>query len=297
MNNFFKKNSKGELTTQQIVVLIILIASFAVLLLFLFKLNLGSESDSEICHNSVVLRGNSAIPINSVPLDCQRSYVCITEDGSCENMTKPEKIKVKTEDEVYEALANELTDCWWMFGEGKVNYVGKDFKNNLYCSICSQIIFDNSVGENIFKAETFDRKNLYEYMVNNKMQGSDKTYSLYLYDTNDLEIISSKRPFGEVSFDANFYTLMGITSKITNLGWIGVGAAAVGATALHFISAGTSTLVIGVLAASTAGGIGGHYIASVIQGESGNDFISPTFIIVNSDEFKNLNCHEVITKS
>ena len=53
----FLKNKKGEMTTQQIVLLIILIASFAVILGFLFKLNFGAESEKDICHNSVVLRG------------------------------------------------------------------------------------------------------------------------------------------------------------------------------------------------------------------------------------------------
>ena len=92
----FKKNRRGEMTSQQIVILIILIASFAVLLFFLFRLNLGSETEKEVCHNSVVARGSSVIPTEAVPLDCKRSYVCITEDGTCESMTKPIKKKVGT---------------------------------------------------------------------------------------------------------------------------------------------------------------------------------------------------------
>ena len=291
------KNRRGELTTQQIVILIILIASFAVLLFLLFRLNLGSSSNTEICHNSVVTRGSSVIPTESVPLDCQRAYVCITSDNSCEQMTKPKKIKVKTEEDVYEVLAEELSNCWWMFGEGEINYVGKDFKKKLYCSICSQIAFDESVKKIFDNKNEFDREKLYIHMANNKMSGSDKTYSEYLFDTNNLEEINSKNSFGTVSLDSNLYVLMGITSKITTLGWIGFGVAAAGVTALHFISAGTSTVVIGVLAASTAGGFGGHYIASVIQGNSGNDFLSPTLIEVNSQEYKNLNCDEITTKS
>ena len=56
--------------------------------------------------------------------------------------------KVKTETEVYGILADEMADCWWMFGEGKVNYVGKDLpEKQLYCSICSQLAFDNSLEE------------------------------------------------------------------------------------------------------------------------------------------------------
>ena len=86
-----KKNKKnGEITTQQIVLLIILLISFAIILFFLFRLDLGRQSEDEICHNSVAMRGNSAIPTDAVPLKCSRAYVCVTEDGSCEDMTKPE---------------------------------------------------------------------------------------------------------------------------------------------------------------------------------------------------------------
>ena len=100
-----KKNKKGELTTQQIVFLIILVISFVILLYFLIKLNLGAESEKEVCHNSVVLRSNKLIPTESVPLKCETQYVCITQDGSCEQMLEPEKIKIKTSYEFYQAVA------------------------------------------------------------------------------------------------------------------------------------------------------------------------------------------------
>lgn len=51
---FLTKNRKGELTTQQLVMLIILILSFAVILFFIFRLNLGGTTNKEICHDSVV---------------------------------------------------------------------------------------------------------------------------------------------------------------------------------------------------------------------------------------------------
>ena len=53
---------RGELTSQQLVTIIILIISFAVILILIFKLNLGQESDKEICHNSVVMNSKSKNP-------------------------------------------------------------------------------------------------------------------------------------------------------------------------------------------------------------------------------------------
>ena len=54
-----KMNKKGELTTHQLVGLIILIVSFAVILFLLFRLNLGETTNKEICHNSVIMKGKS----------------------------------------------------------------------------------------------------------------------------------------------------------------------------------------------------------------------------------------------
>src|SRR4030043_1597502 len=166
------KSKKADITTQQIVLLIILIASFAVILFFIFRLNLGKTSVEEVCHNSVVSRSSSVLPEESIPLNCQTTYICITKDGSCEKMSGSfEKKKVATSDEVYSVLANKMADCWWMFGEGKLNYVGEDLlSGNLYCSICSQLAFDNSLND-IFSNGEIDKKNLYDYLSKTNISG------------------------------------------------------------------------------------------------------------------------------
>lgn len=99
------KKRKGEISTEQIVLLIILLISFVVILFFIFGLNLGKESESDVCHNSVAMRGSAPVAKDAVPLKCSRSYVCLSKDGSCEKMTNPEIIKVKTKDEICSAKA------------------------------------------------------------------------------------------------------------------------------------------------------------------------------------------------
>lgn len=301
------KNRKGEMTTQQIVILIVLIASFAVLLYFLLQLGFGSETTKEVCHNSVVTRGSSVVPTEVVPLDCQRSYVCITEDGSCEKMTKPIKIKVKERDEVYEALANEMSECWWMFGEGKVNYVGKDIFENLYCSICSQIAFDDSVLEiEEFSDGKIDKEEFYRYLALKNMTGSKLTYSQYLFGTNNLEQIKGDSEFGEIDL-VNFqqYVLMGTVSDVSTTGWIlgGVGAGLVVAGGIAYFAspAGWATAAI-LVTGAVAGGVGGEavsqkYVSSLREGDSGNDYIVSTLIEADSEVFKGLECDYIVTKS
>jgi len=287
------KNKNGELTTQQIVMLIILITSFAVILFLLFRLNLGKTTDRELCYNSVVMKGNSALPGDTIPLNCRTSYLCITKDGSCEKMTKPEIKKVENENDVYEALADEMADCWWMFGEGKVNYVEKELLSSLYCSICSQIAFDDSVQEIIGKE--IDEKDFYNYLADEKISGKDISYSEYLLgirEFKDIEESLSKKNinFGKINLDNQQYIVMGITSEISTLKWIGVGTVG-GLILAPFLGVGT---VVGAIIV-VAGGVGGNFVGMTVEGLSGNDYLSPSIIEVNSDEFKSLDCKSVTT--
>src|SRR3970282_1658217 len=98
------------------------------------RINNVSACDANNSHHefyyypfSFISRGSPVLPTETIPLNCKRSYVCVTEDDSCESLTDPIKEKVETQEEAYGVLANEMANCWWMFGEGKVNYVGEDF--------------------------------------------------------------------------------------------------------------------------------------------------------------------------
>ncbi|MDP3965981.1 MAG: hypothetical protein Q8Q04_00435 [archaeon] len=297
---FKRINKKGELTTQQIVILIILIVSFALILFFIFRLNLGRETDEEICHNSVVARGSSIIPTEALPLKCQRQYVCLSADGSCEQMTKPTIIEVKTEEEVYKALAEDMSNCWWMFGEGKVNYVGSDFVPENYCSICSQIAFDDSVNEEIFEnSGNFDKKEFYSYLA--EAERSDgETYLSYL-NLNGFQNYPSE--FGAVDLTKQHYSLMGISSDVSTWGWIGVVGGTAGVVTAGIVllpwTGGLSMVGALTIAGSIVGGgvTGGVLVAPVIRGESGLEYIPPSLIEVNSKEFDDLNCESINTAS
>ncbi len=290
---------KGELTTQQIVILIILVVSFAVILFFLLRLNLGSETDQEICHNSVITRGKSILPVDTFPLQCKRQYVCLSVDGSCEVMTKPEVIKVKTKDEVYKALADQLAECWWMFGEGKVDYISSEALSKNYCSICSQISFDNSV-KSIFENKSFfDKKEFYSYLSKNKIS-DEQTYENYFLING---ILNYPGKFGEVDLSKQYYSLMGITSKVSKVGWVLGGALALGALASIPLTGGVSVIAIGTAVGGAVVGGSAGWIASSyllvpsIKGPSGNFYIPPSVIEVTSSEFDSLNCDEISTSS
>jgi len=274
-----RKLKRGDITTQQIVLLIILIASFAVILFFIFRLNLGETNAQEICHNSVVSRGASVLPSDSIPLNCQTTYVCITKDGSCEKMSGTKEIKkVKTKDEVYDTLANEMADCWWMFGEGKINYVGKDLTpEKLYCSICSQIAFDDSLKE-IFPDNQIDQTEFYDYLAKTNISAGE-SFLDYLLDIKSSEEIKSSlqdssSDFGKINLENQHYVIMGITSDVSSLGWAIVGALS-GVTLIILTGGFGAPIGIAMAGGAIAGGVGGHFFGVMIEGDSGEYYLHP----------------------
>ena len=316
----------GEITTQQIVVLIILIASFVVILFLLFRLNLGKQTSVDLCRNSVILKGKSVLPKDTIKLDCYRSYKCLTFDGSCEGLNNPEIAKMKTANETYKNIADEMAQCWSMFGEGKVNYAGDDLTKNNYCSICSQILFDDSLsGIKEFSGGKISKDALYDYLSETSMSGSKITYAQYLFGTNDIEKLKSESQkngvgtFGTIPTGNQFFVVMGITSGVSTWEWAGIGAgtgfaSATGTLIITSFALTTppgwiiGTVLVGAGALGAAGGaifsdnaaelLKPEILAITINGNGiSNKFMAPTVVEANSEKFKALNCKEILTYS
>lgn len=310
---------KGELTTTQIVMIIILVTSFAIILFFIFRLNLRQESVKDVCHNSVVLRGNAALPGAkiTIPLNCRQAYVCVTADGTCERMGSYDyKLDVDTKDELYRALAEEMASCWWTYGEGKINYVGGGWTSKNYCSICSQLRFDDSIKQKLFPNGKIDKDDFYlNYLANPKikMPGQDITYAEYLFGSNNLKAILSSpdvKTFGVIDLDrmfegqpSDYIVIMGISSEVSGMRWALAGAAAGAAAAVLTIATFGTALpfIVGaavVAGAGVAGGaLGGTLIATTVKGLSGNSFMVPTIVPYPSQEYNGLGCADISTLS
>lgn len=311
------KSQKGELTTQQIVMIVIAITSFAIILFLLFRLNVGQLTEEELCYNSVVMRGSAITPTEATPLKCHRKYVCVTEDGSCEGLTNPEIVEVKSLKEVNTYLADEMARCWKMFGEGRINYVGDDVTHNNYCSICSQILLDNSLNKIEGVQEKISKDELYSYLQNNKFDDKN-TYSEYLFGGKDLNLLKQEsqdvKTFGNLEIGKQYFVVMGITSEVGLWNWVGLGAVTggiidVGGVVISTLVFGTNPLgwvsgltvigvsaVVGGLASEISEGDNLEIAAIILDGRGiDNKFMAPTIIEANSEKFKALNCEEVLT--
>ena len=206
------KNKKGELTTKQLVTMIILIVSFVIVLFLLFRLNLGETSNKEICRNSVVLKSQSALISGS--LNCRTNYLCISGGGDCEEIPVTSKIEVnsKNSEEIMKSLADEMSDCWWVFGEGKVDYADAGSFERLVCSICSIVEFDEKVNEETSEISYLE---FYDYLRRTQKKGS-QSYLNYLYSANSLDVFDDKfipedYLDNTFEFDKTYFVLTGLT--------------------------------------------------------------------------------------
>ena len=187
------KNKKAELTSKQLITIIILITSFTIILAFFFMLNLRSTIDRESCRNSVAMRGAiSFIGKSPVSLKCKTQDVCFSMGGDC---VAGEKINIQSKFELKKEMTNLLVDCWWMMGEGKVDYDSPES-----CAICYKVYFDDEIQEGELEGEEkgFSYKALYDYMFVNKVPGEDINYLYYFYGLSSFNLVRNK-----ISSDTN----------------------------------------------------------------------------------------------
>lgn len=211
-NEIFKK---GELTTQQLVMIIILILSFAIILFFIFRLNLGGTTNKEICHDSVVKKSNLIMRVLYGEIKCETGYTCISAGGQCSEITAKSTVNVNAnnKDEIFKTIAEEMANCWWMFGEGKLNY-GKG------CAVCSYIDFDDKI-ESTYSEGISYKEFLDSLTKPVNIQKSNENYLYYLYGVSSLNSLFEINPAWKINYDADtkislqgkFVVITGKTNK------------------------------------------------------------------------------------
>lgn len=183
-----KENRRGELTSTQLILLILAIAGFVVILLFILAFNSGTYTEDEVCKLSVLTRATSPQAVNDyVPLKCTTKKLCLTDgSGKCEVSfagENPEVIKLPSNrndslKKIEETSANAMYDCWNMMGQGKLDLfnggiwksAGLTTQDIPVCVICSRIGYD-------VKEETLSDVDLAYYLSHTKVPGGSITYT------------------------------------------------------------------------------------------------------------------------
>ncbi len=195
------KYKRAELTTQQIVLLIILLVSFAILLFFIYKLNFQELSEKQICQNSIQVKDKTSF---FSEIDCKTNYICISGGDSCNNFNAKTNIKIDLsakdggKEQIMKVIADEMADCWWMFGEGKKDYVDWSLGGEIVCATCVEIAFDSKT---LSKIEKITSEEFYAYLKNTK-RNEVQTYWEYFY--------SSFKNFNPISSEINLEKIYGI---------------------------------------------------------------------------------------
>ena len=255
------KNKNGEMTSSQLVTIILLIVGFAILIFVFASVGWTEEIDREVCHTSVILRATLPDTFNLkdlTPLKCQTAKFCITDKtfgkGECEEFKAKEKFetirvsKDKTEEEINRFIARELASCWAMMGEGKVQIFTRETTTEKRCSICSRIAFDKDLKNSLKEV-----KGLWDYLLTREVPNQNISYWKFLTEG----VSSEDYDFSEDKFSTDEQAIVFFEVDNTKIGnWLGAGAG------------GTIGIAIGVVcpvAGITIGTI--SFVTGVIMGE------------------------------
>jgi hypothetical protein len=207
-------NRIGQLTSRQIVIVVLAILGFIIAMGFLFYIfNQEQMNSQELCHLSLLERATAPIVAGAIPIQCTTGKICITSEsgGECKEFageSDVQRIRVdigeKTEEQVKarkkieEVNANAFYDCWRMTGGGRLDIFGHNDGENLAisladkairgttgyfseeirpkCIVCSRV----AIGEDIYKAkggkETLESINVNRYLREENVPGSSRTY-------------------------------------------------------------------------------------------------------------------------
>lgn len=253
-----KKDKRG-IEAEVLIGIIVIIISFVIIVLFFTFFQHKEFLDKEACRDSVVLR---SLPIigqgqSFAPLNCKTQQIVI------------ENKKYKTDEEIKARIANEMYDCWWMMGEGKltpfkslkdevVSGEGWGFKRiSSACAICSVVSFD----------ETLKSKNsqldIEDYLFNTNVPTKTITYMQYFTQDQDIntkvgaEPITTNTDYAVIYFDIESHELWEPIVKDVGLiagGLVSVPGSLKAAGSILRLTSKVPylNLIVGVLAAGTA---------------------------------------------
>jgi len=165
-------NTRGEMTSSEIITFVIAIGGFIVVLVFLAILyDTGKGQDSaELCRLSILTRATSYDALQAtIPLKCATNKICISFSGkkdACSQFVGEEAFpvqleKVTAKDTIERTLTEAMYSCWSVTGKGRLDLFGSAWKdlgldreNNpelATCLICSRVAFAPDVPAGLLK--------------------------------------------------------------------------------------------------------------------------------------------------
>lgn len=152
------------------IIITVLVAAVIFWFLYLHNASFGGIIDREACHQSVLMRSIPTVigtPLRtSIPLKCRTEDIIINFDD---------------EEIIKQRMANAMHDCWWMLGEGKLNFYALGLTRENYCIICSTIDFSG-------KAENKIIPDFQDYLQTEIIPTTNLTYMQYVSNNEDADV-------------------------------------------------------------------------------------------------------------
>lgn len=191
------KNKKADMTSKQLISIILIIAGFAIIILIYTSIEWDFMTDQEICRLSVTARATPGtlpgIPEGRIgdliPLQCKTEKVCVRGSrfvgrGECKDFRGEEEITyedVRTVRDVERVIADKTAECWEMMGKGELSLFAEGWgtyfgvrEPTSSCVVCARIAFDEeSLKE---RNVNLSEMNVERYMMTHTMPGKDYTY-------------------------------------------------------------------------------------------------------------------------
>jgi len=255
--------------------------------------------DTEACRNSVILRGSLPLGADTVQLKCKTQDVCLSMGEDCD-ITREDlvTIDVKDEAELTKEMVNLLWDCWWMMGEGKVDYISASLgSSEPYCSICSKVYFDDKIQDKYKEQGGISYSLIYNYMQRVKVPERDESFLFSIYGVNSLESIRQDL-LVQSGYDIYQYKLdpgqeQVVVTAIVKDGWK---AGLVSSLAIVGVSAVLAPFTFGwstVIGGAVLGSAVGFTVESLDNGVS---YLTPQYLPFKGEELKKLDCKEYVSE-
>ncbi len=233
-------NRKGEdSTTWTIITAILIILAFAGLFVWIggsFKTFAGGSTDTEICRLSVLQKAKYKIgetPILDTDLRCPTKNLNILY-GKDEKISGEENIVVKNQNDVKRAIADEMFDCWYKFGNGEIDFVKGKFDpgDDKTCFVCTDIRF----GKNLVASTAIGNRieHFEDYLSQTGIPGRDITYWEYFGGKIEAE---NNQPNINIKLDEPQIVVFAVVKEGTWERWLtesGVSLGVVGSGLLFF---------------------------------------------------------------
>jgi len=242
MENIKLLNKKGEMTSKQLITLVILIISFGIILFFWSMFNWQGDINRETCHTSVVLRASATFKgwefMDNIPLKCQTDRICFKNglfSKGCDIYgANVRNVKVANKEELLDFITEDIYNWHQTLGEGKVNFFETTWIiHDKHCLIDSVYSFDNQTREVIEKEGGLTFGEVYQ-KLESKQNSDGVSYFKAMYGTdlnNYLNKLKSDNPQlivlnKKINLSNNYALIGGVipgTNKIATFTAIGVG--------------------------------------------------------------------------